>query len=186
MISVAPKASTASIERFFFKSVVPLVGDAAAMRPLLIEIAEIAKRSVSMNFQAGGRYDKKGDVFTGGQRKWIKSMRARIQGGITLSDTGRLASSIRYEVTGDRVLIGVNWNAPSGKSIAAALNYGAIIRPVNKPRLVFRLANGKRVSTTQVILPARPFLVLQAQDVQDITRTIVRFYIKSLRSIANN
>lgn len=94
-------------------------------------------------------------------RPWVPSLRAEMEGGQTLSDTGVLRRSFSVrEVTPRGFAIGtpVRYAAPH--------QFGAVIRPRRARYLRFRLpgGRGKRkggrgpwVSAREVRLPARPF-----------------------------
>ncbi|UZX16555.1 phage virion morphogenesis protein [Thermus sp. PS18] len=94
-------------------------------------------------------------------RPWVPSLRARLEGGQTLSDTGRLRRSFHVTRIGpDGFTIGTN------VIYAAPHQFGAVIRPRRAKYLRFRLAGGRGVrkggrgrwvTTDRVELPARPF-----------------------------
>ena len=92
---------------------------------------------------------------------WKPSLRAQLEGGQTLSDTGRLRRSFSVRATG-------SWGFTIGTNVryAAPHQFGATIVPKRARYLRFRLAEGRGkrkggkgrwVATTQVHLPARPF-----------------------------
>jgi len=125
---------------------------------LYSEIGEILLRSIGKNFRQGGRYDVgTGDgediEFIGGATRWIQSLRAKEQSGDTLSDTGRLATSITKQVSSDGVTIGTN------VVYARIHNYGG--------------TTGKEYKTT---LPPRPFLVVQEEDYEEIEDATADFF----------
>lgn len=94
-------------------------------------------------------------------RPWKKSLRAKLEAGQTLSDTGRLRRSFAYRATPKGFIIGTN------VIYAATHQYGALIRAKRAKYLKFRLAGGSRrrksgrgafVQTKAVIIPPRPFI----------------------------
>lgn len=94
-------------------------------------------------------------------RPWKPSMRAVLEGGQTLSDTGRLRRSFTHRAWPDGFAIGTN------VLYAATHQYGATITPKRAKALRFRLpgGRGKRkggkgrwVTVKQVQIPARPFI----------------------------
>lgn len=94
-------------------------------------------------------------------RAWPPSLRAQLEGGQTLSDTGRLRRSFSVQSVSERgFVIGTNVR------YAAAHQFGAVIRPRRARYLRFRLAGGRGtrkggrgrwVTARVVVLPARPF-----------------------------
>ncbi len=94
-------------------------------------------------------------------RPWKRSVRAELEGGETLSDTGRLRRSITYRVLPEGFSIGTN------VKYAATHQFGAVIKPKNAKVLRFRLpggvgrrkgGRGRWVSAKKVVLPPRPFI----------------------------
>lgn len=94
-------------------------------------------------------------------RPWPKSLRAELEGGQTLSDTGRLRRSFTYQASPRGFVVGTNVR------YAATHQYGATIRPKRAKYLRFRLPGGSRprkggrgrwVQVKQVVIPARPFV----------------------------
>ena len=115
-------------------------------------VAEAALEQIATSFeQERDPYD----------RPWQKSLRADLEGGQTLSDTGRLRRSFTYQASDRGFVVGTNVR------YAAIHQYGGTIRPKRARYLRFRLAGGssKRkggrggwVQTKQVSLPPRPFV----------------------------
>ena len=94
-------------------------------------------------------------------RPWKPSLRAQLEGGQTLSDTGRLRRSFSVRATGP-------WGFTIGTNVryAAPHQFGATIVPKKARALRFRLAGGRGrrkggkgrwVTAARVTLPARPF-----------------------------
>jgi len=86
--------------------------------------------------------------FVGGATDWITSGRAERDGGQTLMDTGQLATSITKEVTSKGVTIGTN------KVYGAIHHFG-----------------GKAGRGLLLTIPARPHLVVQEEDYENIQDT---------------
>lgn len=88
---------------------------------------------------------------------WLPSLRVRTEGGKTLVDRGRLRQSMRSIAGRDRVEVGSN------VIYARVHQQGATIR--GNPRLKFSLPGGLGFrSPEQVVIPARPFLGISAED----------------------
>ena len=88
---------------------------------------------------------------------WKQSWRAKMQGGQTLRDTGRLMNSMTHNVLPNGVEVGTN------VEYAHALHFGANILPKTAQYLVFNvLGNWRKVK--EVNIEARPFLGINADD----------------------
>jgi phage gpG-like protein len=92
---------------------------------------------------------------------WKPSLRAQLEGGQTLSDTGRLRRSFSVRAAGP-------WGFTIGTNVryAAPHQFGATITPKRARYLRFRLAGGRGtrkggrgrwVTASRVELPPRPF-----------------------------
>lgn len=115
-------------------------------------VGNILEESVRTNFDVGGRYSSEYSKL-GGNQNWTPPK----DGGRPLYDTGRLKRSIDHRVTQNGVEI--NIGDPLAAQYASAHNYG--YRPRN--------------------LPARPFMVYQDQDVDDIYSLFAKHLIKGLK-----
>ena len=107
--------------------------------------------------------------------RWTPSRRAREEGGQTLTDTGRLRSSITYNVTGDGVEIGTN------VAYAAIHQFGGrtpprTIRPRRKKALFFPGARHPvaKIEHPGSNIPARPFLDFDDRDRIAVGRIVAR------------
>lgn len=102
-------------------------------------------------------------------KKWKTSIRAKEEGGRTLTKTAKLKTSIHSTSSASGVAIGTN------DIRAATLQFGAdrIIKPRRGPVLRFK-ANGKWVSAKQVHIkiPARPFLGISEDDDREIKKAL--------------
>ncbi|NHM25458.1 phage virion morphogenesis protein [Desulfofundulus sp. TPOSR] len=97
--------------------------------------------------------------------KWPQSIRAREEGGQTLSDTRRLRNSISYAARPDRVEVGTN------DKRAPVHQFGATIRPSRAKALKFQVG-GRWAVKKLVRIPARPFLGLSDDDQVAISEII--------------
>ena len=133
------------------------------LTPVMEEIGELIVSSVQENFNRGGRYSEPGS-WRGGNKKWKKLAPSTIrererQGywpGQILVRTGRLKNSIFYEAGKDHVTVGTN------------VVYAAIHQ-----------FGGKAGRKHAAKIPARPFLVVQDEDLEEI-KEIILDYIKAL------
>lgn len=96
-----------------------------------------------------------------GGAKWPLSIRAKVEGGKTLVDTGRLSDSIVQETTDHSVAIGTD-------VVHAAIHQlGGTIKPKTKKALRFKIGKAW-VTAKQVTIPARPFLGIDGDDETEI------------------
>ncbi|PJK29333.1 phage virion morphogenesis protein [Minwuia thermotolerans] len=100
-------------------------------------------------------------------RPWKPSLRARAEGGRTLTDAGRLRRSITSSATADTASVGTNL------VYAAIHQTGGQIRAKTKKGLVFRIG-GAWVRKREVTIPARPFIGLSTALQEDIEGIVVR------------
>ena len=103
------------------------------------------------------------------EKKWKQSIRAREEGGKTLTKSTALRSSIRSEASADGLAIGTN------DIRAATHQFGdtRIIIAIRKKALRFRI-NGRWVSKKEVkvTIPARPFLGVSEEDEEEIKKLL--------------
>ena len=93
---------------------------------------------------------------------WLPSLRAKETGGKTLTDTARLKGSITYRHSASDVEVGTN------VKYAGVHQGGATIRPKGDGKLTFRIPGLGFRSTSEVVIPARPFLGISATDEVDV------------------
>jgi len=88
---------------------------------------------------------------------WKISWRARMQGGETLRDTGRLMNSYTHNVLSSGVEVGTD------VAYAPHLHYGATILPKNGQYITFAVG-GQYRKVKQSIIPPRTQLGIDAED----------------------
>ena len=102
-------------------------------------------------------------------KKWKTSIRAREEGGKTLTKSGKLKTSIRSTASVSGFAVGTN------DIRAATLQFGdeRTIRPRRRPVLRFRI-DGRWISKKEVHvkIPARPFLGISEDDDKEIIKTL--------------
>lgn len=102
-------------------------------------------------------------------KKWRTSIRARDEGGKTLTDTSKLRTSIRSTAAMDGFAVGTN------DIRAATLQFGdeRTIRPRRGPVLRFKI-DGKWISAKQVHIKieGRPFLGISEEDDKEIKNVL--------------
>ena len=90
---------------------------------------------------------------------WTPSIRAREEGGKTLTDSARLRQSIGYRASAARVEVGTN------VIYAAIHQFGGRISAKSDRGLTFRLPGGLGFRRKPFVdMPARPFLGVSAED----------------------
>jgi phage virion morphogenesis protein len=124
-------------------------------------IGQIIRTSIVKNFEEGGR------------PRWKESARAVREGGRTLSDTGRLRSSI-HPFSGSNFA-----GAGTDVKYAAIHHFGGAtgphdIFPVKAKALFWPGAKHpvKKVRHPGSKIPARPFMVIQDEDWDEIKSTL--------------
>jgi phage gpG-like protein len=173
---MASASVTPEGESRFLSSIRTLSQSVETVEPLLELISEIVRASVDRNFDVGGRHgdaNEFGGAPAGTEGTWRESLRAKLDGGTTLNDTGALASSIVYNVSTDTFSFGLGTNLV----YAAIHQFGGDIEPKDpNGYLAFRTADGRFRRVKKVSIVARPYLVLQDEDIDEILQTVVDWY----------
>ena len=112
-------------------------------------------RSIAKTFEAGGR-----------PTKWKPSIRASMAGGKTLLKTARLLRSITMQVAARRLTVG------TAVIYARIHQLGGTIKPKSAKALKINIPGIGWRTMKQVTIPARPFLVLQDEDIRVFGRII--------------
>ncbi len=175
------------------------------LEPILVKIAALVNKAILKNFAEGGRWDGKGtDLFSGGSYKWKPLAKSTIKNyrkkGFDLEPTlnrrGDLRRSISVVVSGrNSILISAN------SEYAAIHNYGGTIEiqggeseakwKVKKNKAgnyTYKFAkkqdNAKNVisrkfkrKSRQLIMPARPFLTLTENDIEEIIKKLTTYLV---------
>ena len=130
------------------------------LTPAMKVIGQIIRTSVVKNFEAGGR-----------PHRWKPSKRAMVEGGRTMVDTGRLMKYITSRAYRDRAEVGTN------VIYAAIHQFGGDIEASRSKYLKFRIG-GRWAQKKKVRIPARPFLVVQDEDWQEIKEAILEYLME--------
>ncbi|HDH51237.1 MAG TPA: phage virion morphogenesis protein [Nitrospirae bacterium] len=131
------------------------------MSPVMEEIGDIGISSIEKNIEAGGRYSSP-ESWRGGGKKWKPLAPATIKArskrgtwpGKILQESGELMASISKAVTNDSVRIGSN------KVQAAIMQFG-----------------GKAGRGRKVTIPARPYLVFQPEDIEEMKHAVEDYLV---------
>lgn len=108
--------------------------------------------------------------------KWKKSRRAILQNGQTLSkSSGGLKSSFSYVASDKTVQVGTN------KEYARIHQFGGVIKPKKGKYLKFENPDGTWSLVKEVTIPARPFIGISDDDIDDAKHLIADFMEKSFK-----
>jgi phage gpG-like protein len=157
-----------------------LKAKAGNLRPHLDYIGERIRSSVMENFEQGGRFSAVGD-WRGGANKWAPLAQSTIlqrtlrghwgDDAKTLVDSGHMRNSISPVVTGDSVAIGTS------VEYAKYHQFGTgpyKIFPKNKKALYWPEAAHPVKFVNHPGIPARPFLVVQDEDLVAIEANLMK------------
>lgn len=153
-----------------------LEGDTRAMLSRIRSLSEVDRRGVNAALAQAMR-ESTLERFRQGKgpdgRRWRESKRAIREGGRTLVQTAQLRNSIHAYSDASGFAVGTNAKHASTHQFGEP---GRIIRARRKKVLRFQY-NGKWVSKKQVTvkIPARPFLGLSEEDMQELKETVEDF-----------
>ncbi len=105
---------------------------------------------------------------------WPTSWRAAHEGGKTLTKSGLLRGSVRSAYTDRSVETGFDGRNESSRH-AATHQWGAIIRPVNAAKLAFTGPDGHLRMVDEVVIPARPMVGIDDQDMADLVEAFTGY-----------
>ena len=127
--------------------------------PAMRDIAALGESATRLRFRT--------ELGPDGQR-WKPSLRARLNGGRTLTRDGHLAGSTSASAGPTTAEWGVN------RIYAAIHQFGGEIRAKGGGALRFKLAGGGFATVKKVRMPARPFLGVSDDDAKDILDVLQR------------
>ena len=161
-----------------------------SLRPVMRQIAQAMELATEKNFETEGA--RLGERWKPSQRA-LEGIRGRKVKGKTLQDTGRLAGSIVSDVGRDYAIVGTNVEYGPIHQFGGKTRQGAQSRlqafRVDMKTGHSRFAKRKKANFEQWVsrpeyeieLPARPFLRLNEQDIDDI-KSIVEQAIRQASS----
>lgn len=160
----------ATIENHKFDTLIEMMKDRSIhMKPVLAAVGNLAVKSVKQNFREGGRPER-----------WIPSNKPK---GKTLVGTGALQRQIHYQVDSNEMGVTImtgrqkyaaihHFGGTTKPHVIRAKNARAI--PLNiGGMLIFR----KSVNHPGSKIPARPYMLLQDEDVKNIKDMFMKFII---------
>lgn len=153
-----------------------LEGDTQAMLRKIRSFSEIDKKSINAALAEGvrdstlERFKKSRDP---SGKRWKTSIRAETEGGKTLIQSAQLRNSIKSKSDATGFAVGTNVKHAATHQFGEP---GRTIRARRKKALRFQVG-GKWVSKKQVRIriPARPFLGLSDDDMQELKATVEDF-----------
>lgn len=162
----------ATIENHKFDTLIEMMKDRSIhMKPVLAAVGNLAVKSVKQNFREGGRPER-----------WIPSNKPK---GKTLVGTGALQRQIHYQVDSNEMGVTI---MTGRQKYAAIHHFGGktrphIIRakharaiPLNiGGQLIFR----KAVHHPGSKIPARPYMLLQDEDVKIIENMMIQHIVNN-------
>ncbi len=131
--------------------------------------------TIAAQFTRGGARSRRLETKGGRQTKGFQRFAA---GKKLLTDSGRLRNSITFRSRGGRVEIGTNL------IYARVQQEGAVIRAKHAKALRIPIGGGRAIFRKQVVIPARPFLLIKPQDPNVIVEAIERAAGESRRTSA--
>lgn len=155
-----PEIINARLDKRNFERLVRQMHDKSIdPKPVLAAIGNLAVKSIRQNFINGGR-----------PNAWTKSKKAK---GKTLIGTGALMKGIHYTVDEDGTTI-----MTSKLPYAHILHFGGKTRPheiraKNRKALHFLGIFRKKVNHPGSDIPARPYMILQDEDIQAMEKMMV-------------
>lgn len=153
-----------------------LDGDTQAMLRRIRSFSEIDRRSINAALAEGVR-ESTLERFRQSKgpdgRRWKTSERAMLEGGKTLVKTAQLRNSIHARSDASGFAVGTNVKHAATHQFGEP---GRTIRARRKKALRFKIG-GKWISKKQVrvTIPARPFLGLSDEDMQEMKATVEEF-----------
>jgi phage gpG-like protein len=165
-----------------------------SLSPLFNFFGEYMLGSIHKNFEAGGRpspwaplslgylsgwavskksFTNKGGTLTPAGQKAVAGRRPLIDTGVMMDTIFKVASSTGLQMVS-------SYNSPGGVSISAVQQFGARIPPIlptNKKALSWPGLAHPVKSTKGGVIPARPFMLFQEEDIGYFERLLANFVI---------
>ena len=156
-----------------------LEGDTRRLLKTIKNFSEINKKKINVAIGEAMREStlerfKQGKDPTG--KSWKASIRAAAEGGKTLVKTSQLRNSIRTKSDGSGFAVGTNVKYAATHQFGAQ---GRTIRAKKAPYLRFKVGDQwSSVKKVKISIPARPYLGLSDEDMQEIKATVEDFIVK--------
>lgn len=142
-------------------------------------IGAIVRESIITNFHEGGRPSR----WTPSKRGKADSIPGKRPG--TLRDTGRLMNSITSQAGQDKVVVGTNVEYAAVHNFGAKkFSFGTVVAKIPGHVRVWRgksvqvRAHERKMRLPWGDIPARPFMLVQNEDILDIEEVLENYIIK--------
>lgn len=152
---------------------------------IIVEGVQIASAKIASiaDFNATGFLDELGALVVSQTQRRIRSEKTAPDGSpwkpnaagtSILFASGALDDSIHHVVGGSSVEVG------SGMVYAGIHQHGGTIKPVNANKLAFHVG-GNFVMTDEVVIPARPYVGVSADNAREIELFAEDFVVRSIQ-----
>lgn len=154
----------------------------ATPEPALKEIGLDMMLSINKNFETQGRPQRWTDLSEATKAARRNKNKSKI---LILQDTGRLRSSIGYQIINEGQGVAVGTNVEYGRYHQFGANLPAMtITPKRAKALRFmvggKVVYAKRANIPARKLPQRQFLLFQDEDISNIHRTLISHYMDEI------
>ncbi len=148
--------------------------------PVFAQIAEVMKSSVDKNFMVQGRYSEP-DSWMGGSSKWeplsVWTMFNKIGGKKGFKKSGSLRAKAKRTIASNQIL---QQSGQLASSIQPFSSNGIAEVSTNKIYAAIHNFGGMAGRGKKIKIPARPFMVLQAEDIQDSISLIESYLTRGM------
>ena len=158
-----------------------LDGDTRRLMKKLRQLADIDKKGINASIAEavrGSTVERFRTEKGPDGKKWKKSIRAEQEGGVTLVQTAGLKNSIKSTADASGFAVGTNKIYASTQQLGAK-NRRITIRAKTSKGLVFQVDGQwirKKQVTVRINIPARPFLGLSDEDMEEIKGTLEDYF----------
>ena len=162
----------ATIDDHKFDALIEVMNDHAVhLKPVLAAVGNLAVKSVKQNFRVGGR-----------PTRWVETEKPK---GKTMIGTGALMRQIHYKVDDDESGVTI---MTGPQKYAAIHQFGGTTAPheikaKNRRALQFTVGGvtlyRKKVHHPGSNIPARPYMLLQDEDVKVIENMMIQHIVKN-------
>lgn len=172
-MTITVKIDDAELQR----TLAGIVGRCRDMRPVMKGVGGIIRESIRTNFREGGRPLR----WKPSKRGTADSIPGRMIG--TLRDTNRLMNSFTNNADRDRVSVGTNveyaathhFGAKKGSFGAVAAMVRAHLRQSKSGKTSQVKEHQRRMRLPWGDIPARPFMLVQDEDIVDIKEALADY-----------
>lgn len=160
-----------------------LDGDTRRLMNRLRQLAEVDKKGINASISEavrGSTVERFRTQKSPEGKKWKTSIRAEQEGGVTLVESAGLRNSIKSKSDASGFAVGTN-KVYAGTHQLGAKNRRITIKAKTSKGLVFQMEGRwirKKQVTVRINIPARPFLGLSDDDMEEIKGTIQDYFME--------